>query len=261
MIFTNSVFYFGHTVTGDNNSLPFDEGSGEIVAEIAVGSYSLTSFLEAVAKAMNAVSSGNNYSLSVDRDTRQITITGNNPFDILSNSSLLINVSIFDLLGFDTSTDKVGLSSYTGENASGKEYLPQFKLQEYVDFEDDQRSASASVNESASGLVEVISYGNVKTMSCNIILANNYPQGKASPITENLNGVNDLREFMEYATKKGDIEFMPDINDRATGQICLLESTNENPNGTAFKLKEQFRRGLVGYFETGLIKFRKVSDL
>ena len=42
---TKSEFYYGHEITLVNNSIPFTEGSGEIVATVNIGTYSLSDFI------------------------------------------------------------------------------------------------------------------------------------------------------------------------------------------------------------------------
>jgi hypothetical protein len=157
-------------------------------------------------------------------------------------------------MGF--TSDRSGSNSYEGDEASGDQYNPQFILQRYVDFEDNVKTAQASVNESASGVVEVVSYGQNKFMECNITLATDIvPQGA---IIENANGVSDLRNFMNYAITKAPMEFVRDVDDENNFNSILLESTREDNKGTAFRLKELYARKLVGYFETGNLVFREL---
>jgi hypothetical protein len=255
-LITYPAFNYGHNVTSNNNYINFSEGGPEISATIAVGSYTLGSFINAISVAMNAVG-GQAYSISLNRLTRKITISAPSNFELLINTGSQNNISAYDLMGF-TGPDLLGSNSYEGDSASGSQYRPQFLLQGFVDFEDDQRKASAVVNESASGLVQVSSYGDVKTMSCNITLATNItPQIE---IIENPTGVSDLRSFMEYAINKYDLEFIPDAINNPSSNIrnCLLEKTPESKDGTAFILKELYARNLTGYFETGNIQFREI---
>ena len=256
-LLTYPAFNYGHTVTSDNQFLNFSEGGPELTATIPVGSYSLASFVDAISTAINA-EGGQLYTVSVDRSNEnKITISAPGNFELLPITGAQNNVSIFPLLGFTADTS--GSNTYEGDVRSGSQYIPQFLLQDYVDFEDEQRKATASVNESASGIVQVASYGDLKIMSCNITLATNITPQVA--ITENATGVEDLRDFMEYAINKRNLEFVPDIiNNPSTGIVeCILEKTPESKDGVGFKLKELYSRNLTGYFETGNIQFRKIE--
>lgn len=162
------------------------------------------------------------------------------------------------MIGF-TATDFTGLTSYTGTLPSGKEFIPQFILQEFVDFDNNIKSSQASVNESGSGVVEVISFGRIKFMECNVRFQTNTAMPKNAPIDNDSSGVANLRDFLDDATLKGDLEFIPDRDDPDTFTTCLLESTPESREGVDFKLKEQFGDGLAGYFQSGKLIFREVE--
>jgi hypothetical protein len=84
MIQTLSQFYYGHEVGFDNRYLNFSENGGdELTAEIDPGSYSLTDFCSAVAAALNSASELYDYTVTVDRSTRIITISADGDFEIL----------------------------------------------------------------------------------------------------------------------------------------------------------------------------------
>lgn len=256
-LLTYPAFNYGHNITNNNYYINFSEGGPELNATVKVGSYTLGSFINAISSAMNAVG-GQAYTVSLDRVTRKITISAPGNFELLINTGSQKNISAYSLIGF-TGPDLVASNSYTGDTESGSQYRPQFLLQDFVDFEDEQRKAAATVNESASGKVQVSSYGTVKIMSCNITLATNITPQVA--ITENATGYDELRSFMEYAKEKYDLEFIPDIINNPSSNIinCLLEKTPEAKDGTAFKLKELYARNLTGYFETGALQFRKIE--
>lgn len=258
MIETKSTFYYGMTITKDNNLIPFSEGGPEIIATISVGSYTHTDFLNEVSKAMNAVSL-NNYVVSMDRDTRFITIEGDSNFELLCNTSLLSPNSPYLLMGFDVLSDKTGSNSYASEGASGYEYKPQYFLQSYSPFSDNVEVGSASINETAMGAVEVISYGRKYFMNCNIRFANNSQENcNESPFEYNQNGYSDLITFMNYLIDKKPIEFIEDVANRNNFESCLIESTPSDSKGVKFSLKELLREGLKNHYETGIIKFRRI---
>lgn len=254
-IYTFSAFNYGHKVTEDNQNIDFTEnGIDVLTAIIPVNSYTLGDFVNAVSIAMNQVG-GQDYTISLDRSTRKISISAPSNFDLLVSSGPTVNISAYNLLGF-TLGDQAGSNSYEGDSASGSQYSVQFLLQDFVDFQDEQRKAESSVTETASGQVQVTSYGQIKLMSCNITLATDIPDQVA--IRENPTGVADLRALMEYLTDKNPIEFLPDENN-ITFVKCLLEKTPESSDGTGFKLKELYGRNLTGYFETGNLQFREIN--
>jgi len=252
-ITTYSGFTYGHEINSSNDFINFNEGSGELQTQIEVGSYTLDSFLSAVLSAFNAEGS-QEYTGSIDRETRKITIESIANFDLLVTTGSQSAISAFSLIGF--TSDKTGSNSYESDIASGSFYEPQFLLQNYVDFVDNVKTSQASVNESANGVVEVVSFGRNTFMECNITLATDIvPQGA---IKENINGISDLRSFMSYAINKNPIEFIPDISNKSSFIDCLLESTKLDPKGTGFKLYELYSRKLTGYFETKTLTFRKL---
>jgi hypothetical protein len=255
-ILTYSAFNYGHKITSDNQNINFSEnGVDELTAIIPVGSYTLGDFVNAISVALNKYGTLD-YSVTLDRVTRKITISANASFELWVVTGSLINVSTFPLMGF-TGTDRTGASTYESDSPSGYQYSPQFLLQNFTDFEDEQRKAEASISQTASGRVQVTSYGEVKIMSANITLATNIPDQVA--IRENLNGVSDLREFMIYSIEKNPLEFIPDENNPNIFTKCLLEKTPESSEGVGFKLKELYSRNLTGYFETGDLQFRKID--
>lgn len=250
---TYSAFIYGHVIDENNNFIDFNDGSDKY-GQIEIGSYTLTEFVSAVLSAMNEIGS-QEYTASLNRDTRKITISAPSNFDLQVTTGTHAEISAFNLMGF--TSDKTGSNSYESDIASGSIYEPQFILQSYVDFEDNVKTSNSSVNQSASGKVEVVSWGKNKFMECNITLATDIiPQ---AIIKENANGVSDLRDFMNYAINKYKIEFVDNIDDKNVFTSCILESTPEDSKGTAFKLKELYARKLFGYFETGNIIFRSIE--
>ena len=252
MIETRSTFYYGITIDSNTQVIPFSEGAGEILAELRIGSYTLTDFVNEISLAMNNVSS-NNYVISVNRDNRLITISGDSNFELLTNSSLLVGVSAFPYIGFDNLTDKTGSNSYTGSFGSGSEFLPQYYLQSYVPFINENEISGSSINESATGQIEVISYGLRQFMTCNIRFSNNSIQSCVnSPFDYNENGYDDLITFMSWCIGKKPVEFIADISDRNAFDKCIYETS------VKYLLREQLKDGLKDHYETGTIKFRKV---
>lgn len=256
MITTRCKFYYGHTITESNQYIDFKEGAGsEIFATVPIGEYSLTDFCSAVSTALN-LAGALNYTVSVNRTTRIITIAADGAFTLLASTGTRAAVSAYSLLGF--SADTSSATSHTATSASGSVWEPQFLAQDFVDFEDNQTAVDGSTKQSASGKVEAVKYGTKKIMECTFKFITNTFQSSASPIANSATGVNDARTFLEYAVTKADLEFIPNVSDANVFTKCILESTDVDQNGLGFKLKEMYSQGLVGYYDTGLLKFRKL---
>jgi hypothetical protein len=255
VIDTFSAFYYGHLITRDNQIIPFDEGGGEINAVIPVGSYTLTNFIAAVASALND-SGLLDYQVTVDRETRLITISASGNFSLLFGSSTQTEISCRELLGFDL-VDYAGDDSYSATEASGSAYYPQFKLQNFYDFSTIKRPNSATVRTTASGQVEVLKYANSRFMRCTITFITNI--ANQSVIKNNPQGVQDALDFMNYATDKLGLEFIYDVNNPGNYVSCILESTQSNNDGAGFELEPLYSRGLTGYYELRDLLFREVS--
>lgn len=250
---TFSAFFYGHNVNKENLWLDFSEVGPEIAAQIQIGSYTLTQFVSKVSDAMNEVGD-NTYSLSLDRNTRKITISADNNFDLLVTTGSHSAIGIWPILGF--TSNKTGSNTYEADVASGFAYEPQFKLQRFVGFDDFVETVDSSVNTSASGIVEVVSFGQNNFMECNIMYATDITGQGA--IKNNPTGVADLRAFMNYLIRKRPIEFIPDIDDPAVFVSCILDKTRASSTGVSFQLYEMYARGLANYFETQTLTFRKV---
>lgn len=257
MIDTYSAFNYGHTVTTDNNLLNFDEGSGEALATLNSGSYTLGDYVDEVARAMNEAGSLT-YEATIDRATGKIIISGSGTFSLLLASGSNVESAPFALMGFTTSFDLTGQSSYTGDSRSGSVFLPQFFLQKYVDFEDSQESLNVSVNRSASGMVEVVKFGDVNFMSCDISYITNITG--QSVIKDNTTGVEDARDFMKYCITKAPIEFVKDIDMPDNYVKCFLVSSSSSKDGTGFVLKELYARGLAGYYDLPKLRFQRIIE-
>jgi len=254
---TFSVFYYGYEIDESNNTINFDEGSGELSAIIDTGSYTATGILTAIKTAMDAVGS-NTYTIALDRDTRKITISSGSNFDLLVNSGTAVGTSPWTELGFTGGADRAGASSYEGAGASGSSYEPQFILQNYVDPNQNRELVDASINESAAGIITTVGFGSRSFIEMNITFINNYGES-AWFLKANTSGKSDAEDFLTHCTQKRPLEFMPDIDDRSTFYKVILESTPSSGKGIGFKLRELTGRGLPGYYETGTLKFRVVS--
>lgn len=259
MINTFSKFYYGIQVTSNNKWFDLDEGAGELNAEIPVGEYTLTTIAEALEDALNDVGS-DTYTVTVNRSTRKITISSDGTFEVLISTGTNAGSGIYSLIGIDDVVDIGSAATCVSDSAIGSEYIPQYKLQDYISEADMRKLRNATRNKSASGAVEVQSFGTDRMFQFSIKFATDIPQPSGGPITNNSSGVDDLRAFMQNAITQAPIEFMPDKDTVSTYYKVLLESTPADSNGLGYTLQEQFGRGLVGYFETGLLTFRILED-
>ncbi|MFT5519643.1 MAG: hypothetical protein ACI9IA_000226 [Enterobacterales bacterium] len=255
---TKASFTYGHTVTDENSSFNFIEGVGaEQTASIEVGSYTLDAYSDAVSVALNA-SGSLTYTTTLDRATRLITINSDGAFDLLITSGTLATASSYSLIGF-SGADLTGLLTYTGDLPSGEIFIPQFYLQKFVDFADIVKTTQANINTTPSGLVEVVSYGTVNFMECNITLQTNIAQGKGSIIDTDAQGYENLRSFLTYCITKAPIEFIPDKDNPDLNYTdCLLEKSQGSSKGVDFKIKELYSKGYAEYYESSLLTFRKL---
>lgn len=254
---TLSVFYYGFNITKDNYAINFSEGGPEISTQLRINDYTLTGFAEEIAERMTLAGT-QEYTVSVNRNTRVLTISAPGPFELLTATGSQQSVAIWDLAGFDTLTDKTGASSYVGDQPAGLEYRPQLTFDNYLALEDNLVKESSSVNISANGVVQTLEFGDGQRMECNIRGATDRTGLKMNPFFENPNGRQDLIDFMNYLITKAKIEFMPDVSNRNNFFELLLDSTTADRNGTRYKIQNM--KGANDFYETGLLTFRKVIE-
>lgn len=264
MINTYSGWTYGHTITDENKFLEFEETvAGILTAELNVGSYDLGGFVSEVARAMNAASLNETYTATLDRTTRKITITGSSTFSLLISSATTVLQSVYSLAGF-TGSDLTGSASYEGDSPSGSIFEPQFLLQDYIPFDNDQRANNVKINETPSGVLEVIKFGDINRMTCNVTLQKNQkidePRSKDNIIKFSTTGYTDLLTFLRYAATKAPMEFLPDLNTPLVFTKCLLDKSPAEKTGTGFQIREMYAEGFAEWYETGKLVFRKLVD-
>lgn len=253
---TFSKFYFGHTVTNTNGSIDFDEGSGEIQATLNPGDYSLEEYVAEIKRAMDAAG-GQAYSVSVNRTTRFITISATSNFDLLTNTGSRFGTGAWSMMGFSTAADFTGANTYTGGSGSGSEYLPQSLLVDHIPADNFVEKTDATVNESASGRVQVVTFGTTNFIQFTIRLSTDITQPTCvSYIETQANGVANLRAFMDYIVTKAKFEFMPNRGSPNSFFKVILESTEKSRQGTAYQLSEI--KNAPGYFSAGKMVLRVV---
>jgi hypothetical protein len=254
---TKCKFYYGIEITADNNTLDFSEGSGELNVNIPVGIYSPQEIASKLTTLFNAAGSLV-YTCSFNRTTRKLTIATTSNFSLLIASGTHAGTSLYNTLGFTGGIDLTGSSSYLAPSSTGYEFVPQFYLLDYVPLENNIRSIQASVNETGSGQVETVRYGSKRFMECSIELITNNKFNSSTFWTSSLTGLDDARNFMNYAIQKSKIEFMPDKDIVSDYYTLILESTEIDQNGLGYKLTEQLEYG-SGYYKTGRLIFREIT--
>lgn len=257
---TKPVFYYVDPITKDNNSLSFREPNQppalELITELNVGTRAPEELVTETVRALNDIGQ-ETYSVTFDRNTRLVTISSTDIFDLLISSGSTSGNSVFSLLGF-TGSDLTGASSYTANNELGVQYLPQFFPQQFVSFDDNLEGIQTSINESAAGVVEVVTFGNRRLMEMEITNITNRPKVKGHPIDNNQNAVEEARAFLTFIISKSNLEFMIDRENRLVFDTIILERTRQSRTGTSFRLSELVEQGLESYFTTGRLTFRRV---
>lgn len=249
---TRPIFYYISAITKDNKNLDFDEGSGELNASVTIGAKSVEQLMLAVQKAMNA--KGNQeYTVSFDRDLRFVTISAASNFDLLATTGTS-GFSILSTLGF--LTDKTGSNSYTSDLPIANTYTPQFLLQDWVAPENNKEGIEPSVQESANGELEVLTFGDRSFFEFNIRFINEFQHAPNSVIETDTNAIQNARNFLDFCTSRSPLELMRDRSDRNSFETIRLERTRSDRSGVGFDLREM--RGLQDWFETGTLVFRKL---
>lgn len=256
-ISTFSKFYFGTEVTLTTRKIDFNEGSGELTATLDLGVFSLTGLAAEISEKLNATGT-DAYAVTFDRDTRVFTISSDGTFSLLIDTGTNSASGAYSVFGFTGSSDLSTAASHTGDSGAGSEYVTQFPPQDYVAEGFRKEKGDASVNVSASGEVEVISFGDVQFIEMNLMFITDLLMD-CYVIRNNPSGVQDAIDFLTFAIKRGPIEFMPDKDTTATFVQCILDRTPEDGKATKFKLKEETARNLPNIYRTGKLEFRIVE--
>jgi hypothetical protein len=252
-ITTRSKFYYGHRVTILNRSLDFKEGAGpELQATLKVGDYTITEFALEVARAMN-VAGSQTYTVTFDRDNRLMEISAAAAFTVLFATGSRVGTSVGPLLGMGA--DIGPLTTITASAESGKAYRTQYPVDKYLAPEHNAVKESSSVNVSAVGVTQLITFGDGLRIEMDIRVITNKTGLKNSPFLNNSNGIADALDFMSYIISKSKVEFMPDVDDSNNFVKLILESTPDSKNGTEFSI---LNMKTPDVYRTGVLIFRKV---
>lgn len=252
-----SAFNYGHTVTNGNRFIDFAEGAGELVGLISTGSYTLKTYADAVASALNA-SGDLIYEVTVNRSNNTLIISASGDFELLISSGTHPTLSAYSLMGFTGGADLVGQSTYQGISMSGSQYITQTPLKDYTQFGKEIRNTDAVTRKTSGGINEVITYSidSLMTMSLPAItnfLPQRYIRGTAT-------GVEEALEFLNYAIGKKPLEFLESINAPSIYVPCILEKTTSSSKGVGFKLVERIKDTLPFYYEINGLQFLKIEE-
>lgn len=253
-ISTHSKIYYGLKIDTNSRYLDFKEGAITYKATLAVGSYTGSRLAVEIKKQMEA-SGAYTYTVAYDRTNRKFTITGSSPFTLLASTGVNAGNSAYQIIGFNP-VDKTGLSSYTGESNSGYEYKTQFYIQSHKPTNHNRKAIDGVINESASGMIEVVKFGNKRFLSGEFNFITDIIQGAGSIIRTNQTGVDDFVKLMEWLTEKYVLEIMIDENKPLEYETFILESTELDTKGLDYELIELYDKGLPEYFRSGVLKFR-----
>ena len=259
-ILTTPNFFYIDPVTTSNVNIDFKEpnvSASQINAQLTAGSYTPSELILELQRVLNAFGT-QTYTVTLNRSTRLVSISSSDTFELLVSTGSASGTSIYSTIGF-TGSDRTGASSYIGDSAIGNIYEPQFPLQNFQGFETRKEGIQTTVNESSSGEIEVISFGIRRIMSFTITNITDRYKTPSNPIKNNSSGVQDALDFMDFITDKNKLEFIKDKTNPSVFDKMILSSTQESEVGSGYTLKELYSRGLLRFYETGSLKFRKLS--
>ncbi len=120
-----SKFYFDSTIHSDRSTFTFKEAGVEKVATLKAG-YHLPSALPSVLASALNIAGSQVYTVALDRETRLLTISAPDEFEIPLESMFEAESSCAEDIGFTQGTDLTGSNSYSGIAPACKEYVFQF---------------------------------------------------------------------------------------------------------------------------------------
>ncbi len=258
MITTFSKFIYGTTITSANNLGDFKEGATSFIATLGNSPMTLGEIVVAVAAAFNMVG-GQTYTVSINRTSGLVTISAASNFSLLLSSGISVGQSFWSILGFHQGADLTGSNTYTGSVQAGSTYLPQFLLQSYVGPNEYRKSIDPTVNRTATGRTELVSFGVDQMIEMDIQFITNLVMDGVV-IKNNPNGLTQADAFLQDITNgKSRFEFVPDILNPGTFLKVVCDVTQGFNDGSGYKLQEQYMQNLPGVFNTGVILLRVVS--
>lgn len=253
----HSKFYYIDPVTDGNFYLNFSEnGVDELTAEVQIGEFTPEVLAQKVASALN-VAGADTYTVTFDRTTRKYTISATGNFQLLLFTGSQVGRDLWPTLGFN-GVDTAMALSHESNLFAGYLFQPQFFLQDYTGSDQYKEAIKGVQNVSATGVVEVVSFGTQQFIEMRMLFQNNLDQG-GWPIIKSATGFTELKSFMDFVIQKRPVEFMPDGTDLDTFETIILETTESSSSGLGYRLREMTDKQLAGYYESGLLKFRVIE--
>lgn len=252
-----SKFYYGLVIDNENRFLNISEGGPELQVELEAGSYSFTDGAVMIQTAFNAVGALG-YTVTTNRASRSIEISATGNWEALIQSGTLGANQAWTQIGFNQTVDLTGAATYEGSGPAVQEYNPQFWLQDYTPSTNKKRASEATVRKTATGAVEVVTFGTERFMKCSI----KYATDKVTDdkvIRYNPTGVADFRSFMEFCITKAKLEFMEDALQPNNFETMILEKTEQDQNGVEFEMREMVSQNLPDFYEITGLTFRVIE--
>jgi hypothetical protein len=244
-----SLFLYGFQVTANNSSIDFRSVSAETPrqATLNLGYYSLTDLCTEISRAMHAVDTARNFTVTVNRTVsgglqNRVTIATDGAFlSLLGSSGPRSASSTLPLIGF-AAIDYTGATTYTGSASAGTVMIPTRVGYTYIPPEI-YKQVFGAVNVSASGLKESVVFSIQKFLQVDF---------RFEPASRL---ISDWAPLMDWAIQQRGLEFTPDITVPATFYNCTLEKTENDGKGLSYRFMEHLP-DLPGLFKTGLMTFR-----
>jgi len=252
---TRSSFFYGFTVTRDNQNIDFNEGGSPLLAVLNIGAYSATEFVAEIKRAMDAAGALT-YTVTFNRSTRKITIAATGTFALLCNSGSHVGSSPWTLSGFSTASDKTAAATYTGENVAGSEYRPQAVLKDYISPDHFKLKEFARVNVATDGTTQMVDFGTTTRFQGNIWQVTDRTVPTGATWETQASAISNTISFLDFLITKGKVEFMPDRATPATFHKAILERTEQSGNGTQYQLQEFDAKD---FYQTGRMVFRVLA--
>lgn len=246
-----ALITYGFEITTDNEYIDFVavNAGPTLTAIIAVGSYSLTDFLTAVAVAFNTADPAHTYTVTVDRSVagglqNRVTISSTSAFfQILIASGPHAGATPATLLGFNL-VDQTGATHYTGSASAGTLLVSVYPGYNWTPVERKQ-AIQGNVNISANGDKEAIVFQIQLFWSVEF---------KYEPVAK---AETAWLDFFQWAIQQKPLEFTPEYPNYGKFYAGTLESTDAAGDGLAFEMKEMIP-SFPGLCETGRLDFRQV---
>lgn len=253
-----ALFIYGFDIDNNNKYINFKTSSmgAQLTGTMTVGNYTCTEFLAEIKRVMELADGVNKYTIAIDRSinsgtSNTVAITTNGSYLTLlfgtgsnsANSPRLI-------LGFDQA-DYIGGLSYAGTINAGTILYPDFPTYDYLG-PDDYITNDGTKNVSASGIKETLVFAQMQFL-----------QGSWKYITDfNSNTqLTQWRKFLKYGSRQLKFEFTPSTaEDSSLFYQVTIETTASDGNGMGYKLNQMLGQNLYRFYDTGLIKMRKIPS-